>query len=143
LRARAAALAPLVVAAIGCLGLTALTIAKIPLADWRRQPETPFDLTSAGEAVQLHLFLSSAAPHIPEGASVAFVSRPDPARDEPWRKFGRALLPGRRIVPRGTYADYAIVADYLAAGAAEPAPPVPGAGLVYQTPYGTVWKLPR
>ena len=143
MRARAAALAPHLVAAIGCLAHATQTLAKIPLADWKRRPETPYDLTSAGEAVQLHLFFSKAQSHIPVGASVGFVALPrDPAVEDRWRKFARSLLPGRRLVPPGTYADYAVVAGGRPPGALEPEPPLPGSVLRYESPYGSVWKLP-
>ena len=130
--------AALGIAAACTLALAVLTLTKIPLHEWNRTPETPFDLTSAGEAVQIHLFLTRAADQLPRGTTVAFWSRPaDQPRIDRWRRYARALLPDRKIVVGGAPADFLVVS-----GAPNREPLLPGLTLVYETPYASVWKFP-
>lgn len=122
---------------IGAILLTAASLQKLPpVRDLLRVPATPFDYTQAGEAVQIYLFLTQAAPFVPERASVSFSSEPrDRAREVRWKQFAQALLIDRRICwapepPART--DVLIVAGAR--------PPVPPGDLLFETPYGSVWK---
>jgi hypothetical protein len=88
--------------------------------------------------VQLHLFLTRAAARLPRGTTVAFWSRPaDQPLIDRWRRYARAILPGRKIVRGGDPADFLVVA-----GAPNREPLVPGLVLVYETPVGSVWAIP-
>ncbi|MEP6769491.1 MAG: hypothetical protein ABJC61_12540 [Acidobacteriota bacterium] len=105
-----------------------------PASDLFRTPETPFDYTQAGEAVQIFLFLTEAASRIPAGASVSVRSNPpDRIAEERWRRFAQALLPGRRVEwSSGAPADILLVPG--------PRPDSPSGTLLYETPTGGVWK---
>lgn len=136
--------AALVVSAVGTIALTALTLGKIPLSDWNRVPATPFDLTSAGEAVQVHLFLSQAADHLPIETTVAITCVPrDPARAERLFSYARALLPGRRLVSDPAVADETVVFGGRSVSADGGSSEAPARHLLFETPYGSVWANPE
>jgi hypothetical protein len=119
---------------LGAAVLAAYALATVPWKSLGHRPRTPFDASAAGPAVASgYRLLRDAEGRIPAGATVAVATEPrDPVRDGYLQRFAVALLPGARVVPAGSAADFVAVVG--------PRPdPAPGE-LVLATAEGSLWR---